>query len=204
MLVLWRLLHLLLEFFDSCLNPGVSEGILGCHSLIRFPLKAVVNEVDEVCLVFICLHHVGQVFRVYRPHFPLAVRLLQRPVVIVEEDFAARGNHNHRTWRYPFDLHDALHLFFLVLTGKDGEANKEFVEDAAEGPHVDGRCVANAHHDFRRSIEPRLNVRVELLGLVCAGPKVDHFDSALVAFAKKNIFRLHVAVHNVELFHVVQ
>jgi len=152
-LLLGRLLHLLLKFFDSSFDPWVAEGILGSHSFIRFPLEALVDEVDEVYLAFICLHHLRQVLRVNMPHFSLRIRLLQRPVVIVEEHLPPRRHHDHRPGWHTFDFHNALHLLFLVLTSEDWEADEEFVKDAAKGPHVNGWCVLDSHHDLGCTVE---------------------------------------------------
>ena len=57
----WSLFHLLLEFLDSCLDPGMPESILWCDSLLWLPLEALVEEVNELCLVVVTLHHLVQV-----------------------------------------------------------------------------------------------------------------------------------------------
>ena len=56
---LWILLHLLLQLFDPSFNPGMAEGVFWRHTLIRFPLKTLINEVDEVSLVLVCLHNLS-------------------------------------------------------------------------------------------------------------------------------------------------
>ena len=95
-------------------------------------------------------------------------------------------------------------MFLLVLAGKDWESNEELVKDAAQGPHVDGGRVADTHHDLGRAIKTRLNVGVKLVLLVGARPEVDDFYATLVALSQQDILGLHVAVHDAELFHVVQ
>lgn len=138
------------------------------------------------------------------PHFAFGIGRADRSVVIVEEDFATRGNHDHGARRHSFDLHNALHLLFLVLARKDGEADEELVEDAPERPHVDCRRVLDAHHDFGGTVEPTLNVRVELFILVCATSEINHLDSTLVTLAQQDVFGFHVTMDDVELFHIVK
>jgi len=203
-LLRWRLLHLLLELFDARFDPRVAEGVLGRHALIRFPLKALIDEVHEVALIFICLHQLRQLLRINLPHLSFRVWLLQRPVVVVEEDLSARSDHNHGAWRHSLHLHNALHLLFLILACKNRVPDEQLVKDAAKGPHVDRRIVADAHHDLWRSIEPRLDISVELVLLVRARAKVNDFDTTLVTLAKQNILGLHITVHNAELFHVME
>ena len=79
-------------------------------------------------------------------------------------------------------MHDALDLFFLIFTLEDGFPAKQFKEDAAERPHVDGRAIPYAQYYFWRSIEPTLNVGVILLVLIRSTPEVDHFYSTFVLF----------------------
>jgi len=49
-----------------------------------------------------------------------------------------------------------------------------------------------------------LNVSVKLVGLVGAAAEVNYFNPTLVGLAQQNIFRLHVAVHDLVLLDVVQ
>ena len=177
------LLHLLFELLDASLDPWVSEGVLRRHSFIWFPLEAVIDKVDKVALIFVSLHQLGQVLGIYLTHLALGVGLLERAVVIVEEDLAPGGDNYHGSRRDALDLHDALHLFFLVLAGKDWETDEELVEDAAERPHVDSWSVTDTHHDLGRAVEPRLNVGVELILLISTGAKVNNFNAALVALS---------------------
>ena len=183
LILLRRLLHLLLELFDASLDPWMTECVLRRHPPIRFPLKTVVNEINEVALIIVRLHQLVQLLRINGTDLALRVRLLQRSVVIVEKDLATGGHDYHGARRHSLHLHYALHLLLLILTGEDGEANEEFVEDAAERPHVDRWRVADAHHDFRRPIEPRLNVRIELVLLVGARAKIYDLDATFIALA---------------------
>ena len=200
----WLLLHFLLQLLDASFNPWMSKCVLGCHSFIRFPFEAVIDKVDEVTLILICLHQLCQVLGVYRAHFPFRIRLLERAVVVVEEDFAPRGNNYHGSRRDTFDFHDALHLLFFILAGKDWETDEEFVEDATEGPHVDGWCVADAHHNFRGTIKSRLDVGVELILLIGAGAEINDFYTTLIALSQKDVFWFHIAMDDTEFFHIME
>jgi len=53
-------------------------------------------------------------------------------------------------------------------TWEQWTAGGQFSEDTAETPHVDGQTVARAEDDLGRSVEPRLNVRVDTLVLIAA------------------------------------
>ena len=105
----------------------MSEGVIRRHSFIWFPFKALVDEINEAALRWICLHHQAEFFAVDCSSFTLTVWLLQWLVVVIKEHLPSRGYHDHAPrWR-AFYLHDALHLFFFILTGKNREANKELV-----------------------------------------------------------------------------
>ena len=55
--LLLLLVDLLLELDDASLDPGMLKGLLGSHSLLDLPLKALVDEVNEEIVV--TLHHLG-------------------------------------------------------------------------------------------------------------------------------------------------
>ena len=58
------------------------------------------------------------------------------------------------------DLHDTRELFDLVFSRKQRVAGVQFGDDASEAPHVDRCGVRQAEYHLRRSVEPRLYVRV--------------------------------------------
>lgn len=183
----------------------MSERVFWRHTLLRFPLETAVYEINKVCLSLVfTLHHGCQVLRVDVSDLALGVWLLQGSVVVVEENFSSGCDHYHRSWWDAFDFHDALHLLFFIFSGKDGEPDKELIENASKRPHVNGWSVSDAHHDLRCSVESTLNVGVELLALICPTAIVNHLDATLVLFPKKNILRLQITVHNLELFHKVE
>lgn len=201
-LLLLLLVDLLLQLDDACLDPRVLEGLLGCHALLHLPAEALVDEVDKH--VVVTLEHLGQVLCVGSSNFALRVGILQRPVVVVEEDFPSRGHDDHGARRQTLDLHDALDLLLLVLTGENGEAYVQFVEDAPERPHINGGRISDAHHDLGSTVEARLDVSVELVSLISARSKVNHLDATLVGLSQQDILGLHVAVNNVVFAHVME
>jgi hypothetical protein len=92
----------------------------------------------------------------------------------------------------------------FAFTREDGEAGCELDEDAAEGPHIDGACVGNAKYDFRCTVEPTLNVRVDALVRETRWTKVDNLDAWLVGGLQKDVFRFQVAVDYVLLSEVFE
>lgn len=76
----------------------------------------------------------------------------------------------------------------LAAAREERVADGELVENAAERPHVDGCVVGDAEHDFRRAIEPALDISVNLLILETPRTEVDDLNPTFVNFAKKNVF----------------
>lgn len=199
--LLLLLVYLLLQLNDTSLDPRMLEGLLWSHPLFDLPLQALVNEVNEEIVV--ALHHLGQTLCIRYAYFALGVGVLQRPVVVIEENLSARCHDNHGSGWDSFDLHDALDLFLLVLACEDWESNVELVQDATERPHIDGWRVSDAHHDLWGSVETTLDVRVELVRLVGSTSKVDYLDATLVGLTQKDVLRFHVTVDDIVFFHVV-
>lgn len=204
LLLLRCLLHLLLEFLDSGLDPRVTECILRCHALIWFPLKALVDEVNKVYLCIICLHHLGQVLWANMSHFALRIRLLEWSIVIVKEHFSTACHHDHWSRRYSFNLHDTLHLFLFIFSGKNWESNEELIKNASERPHINRWSVSDSHHNFWCTVKSALNVGVELVWFVCTRSKVNDFDSTLVTLSEKDILWFHIAMNYLVFFHIVK
>ena len=57
-----------------------------------------------------------QLFAIYLSEFAFAVRTSDWLIIVVEEDFPARCQDDHGSRWHTFDLHDALHLLFLVFS----------------------------------------------------------------------------------------
>ena len=64
------------------------------------------------------------------------------------------------------------------VTWEEGVASVELSENAGQAPHVDGRAVAQAQHDFWRAVEAALNVAVHLLPFKAAAAKVYHLKQS--------------------------
>ena len=74
-------------------------------------------------------------------------------------------------------------MLLLVLTGEERVANVELVEDAAERPHVNGGVVGDAKDNLWGSVEPTLDVGVDLLVLEAPAAEIDDLDARLVDFS---------------------
>lgn len=155
----------------------MSESLFRCHSLIRLPLKTPVNKVNKLCLIFIGLHHILQLFAANSPYFAFRVWSYNWVVIIVEKDFPARCYDNHRSRRSSFNFHYALHLFFFILTRKYWESDVKFIQNTAKRPHIYSRSVLNSKHNFRCTVKSRLDVSIKLFVFVCAAAKVYNFNS---------------------------
>ena len=95
-------------------------------------------------------------------------------------------------------------MIFLVLSREERLADVQFVQDAAEGPHVDGRSIRDAQHDLRRPVETRLDVGVYLFVFKAARSKIDDLDARFVDLSQQDVLWLEIAVDDVVLAHVVQ
>mmetsp|Transcript_14855 Transcript_14855/g.42829 ORF Transcript_14855/g.42829 Transcript_14855/m.42829 type:complete len:269 (-) Transcript_14855:984-1790(-) len=67
-------------------------------------------------------------------------------------------------------------LVVLMDAGQDGQAQIQLGRDAAEGPHVDGRVIFEAHQNLGAAVEARLDVGVGRFALEAGRAKVDQFD----------------------------
>lgn len=76
-----------------------------------------------------------------------------------EKPLARTAVHKVLVWDSQ-DLHDARQLLLLILAGKYGEPSVKFGQDTAQAPHVDSHMIIHAEYDFRRTVEPALNVGV--------------------------------------------
>ena len=162
--LLLLLVNLLLQFYYSSLDPRMLECLFRSHTLLHLPLKTLVHKVNEH--VILALHHFSQAFGVRVPYLTLRIRVLQWPIVVIEEDLSAGSHYNHGTRWETFDFHNALDLLFLILTGEYWETNIQLIEDAAQRPHINCRGISDSHHDLRSSVKPRLDVGVELISFV--------------------------------------
>lgn len=89
-----------------------------------------------------------------------------------------------------------MHLFVLVLPRKQWDSAIQLNQDATERPHVNSCCVLDSKYDFGGTIEPRLNVSVDLFPLKAATAHINHFYPTFVFFFHKYILGFEVAVDN--------
>ena len=74
-------------------------------------------------------------------------------------------------------LHDECELLFLTFAWEYGDAGIELNQDTAETPHINAGRVWNSSDDLWRSVESRLDVRVDLLVGEARRPKVNDLDA---------------------------
>jgi hypothetical protein len=63
------------------------ERLLWCHSLVGFPLQALVDKVDKE--VILGLHHFDKILSVWQSDSTLRIWILKRPIIIVKEYFSS-------------------------------------------------------------------------------------------------------------------
>lgn len=92
----------------------------------------------------------------------------------------------------------------LGLSRKYGVSRVQFRQDSSKAPHIDSVRIPDSKYDFGSSIEPALDVCVQLLVQEARASEVNYFDTRLVPVLQDNIFRLQVAMDYVFSFHIVQ
>lgn len=199
--LLLLLINLLLQFDNASLDPWMLECLLGRHPLLYFPFEALIDEVDEE--IIITFHHLAQTLRIRYANLPLRIRILQRPVIVVEEYFSSGGHHYHGSWRDALYLHNTLYLFFFILSREYWKADVEFVENTSQRPHINRGRIPDPHHDFWSTVEPTLNIRIKLVGLVRSTTKINHLYSTFVGLSEKDVFRFHITVYYIIFFHIM-
>lgn len=73
-------------------------------------------------------------------------------------------------------------MVLLVLTWEERVTNIQFVEDAAETPHVYSAIVWDTEDNLWGSVEPRLDIRINLLILKAATAEINDFDPRFIYF----------------------
>lgn len=92
----------------------------------------------------------------------------------------------------------------FTLAGEDRDAREQLGEDAPEGPHVDGGCVGDPKNNLRSTVEPRLNVGVNLLVGEARGSEVDDLNTRLVGALQEDVFGLQITVDDLFVSEVLQ
>jgi hypothetical protein len=106
--------------------------------------------------------------------------------------------------RQSHDLHNQRQLLVLALTREYREARVELHQDTTETPHIDRSSVWDSQYNLRRSVEPRLNVRVYALVREARRAKVDYFDSRLVRGLEQNVLGLQITVNDIFVAEILQ
>lgn len=96
-------------------------------------------------------------------------------------------------------FHDASQLLLLVLSWEDGVAREQFCKDTTQTPHVDGQTIAHAQNDLGRSVESRLDVRVDLFRFEAAGSEINDLDLRVQGVRQQNVLGLQVTVDDLLL-----
>ena len=126
-------------------------------------------------------------------------------VVFLSEEFLSPRRLIHHSVRGHTDhLHYSAELVTLAISGENRVADVQLGSDAPETPHVDSAVIGNAKHDLRSSVEPALDVGVNLFVQEGAGAKIDDLEARLVGFFEQNVFRLQVAVDDLEHLQVLE
>lgn len=95
---------------------------------------------------------------------------------------------------WPEHFHNAGQLLLLVLTRENRITSVKLGQDTANTPHINGDPVAHTEDNLWRSVESRLNVRVDLFILEAAGTEIDDFDLRVHRVSKQDIFWLEITV----------
>lgn len=95
---------------------------------------------------------------------------------------------------WPKDLHDARKLFLFILTREDWISREKLRQDTSQTPHVNWQSIGHAQDDFRRPVETRLNVGIDLFVLEAGRSKVDDLDVGFHRMGEEDVFGLEIAV----------
>lgn len=184
------------------MDPWHLECFAGLEPLLGFPFEACLHEFDEVWIVDFESIRKGPGERL--SYLASSIRDHDGLVVVVEEHFPPCCFGDQGSGRHSHHFHDGSHLVVFIFACEDGLAHEALEDDAPERPHVDGSSVRNTQHDFRSSVESRLDVRVEPFELEATAAVVDELYLRLVLVDEQHVFWLQVAVHDGEGLHVVQ
>lgn len=92
----------------------------------------------------------------------------------------------------------------LVLSWEDWTPGNKLVNDAAEGPHVDGVVVREAKHDLWGSVVPGLYVEEPRVPIFAACSEVYYLNILTFLVRKYDVLWLHVTVYHLLILHVFE
>jgi len=125
-------------------DPIVLEGFERGHSIDRVPIQALVDKVEEFCVLAL-LKYVVKRFSIRQSASAARIRHNNgHEGVFLEEKVATRAQLDDVVWRHALNLHDVGELFGLVFTWEERVARVQLCHDASEGPHINRGCVRNA------------------------------------------------------------
>lgn len=98
--------------------------------------------------------------------------------------------------RWAENLHNTSKLLLLVLSRENRIAGKELRKNAAQTPHVNWQAIAHTQNDLRRSIETRLDVRVNFFVFEATGSKINDLDLGVQRMRKQDVLRFQIAMND--------
>ena len=187
-------------------NPFVTQSLVWRQALLRVPLEALADQVDELRVRFFTelLHDVLQplLLLAVTDDFERCRNCCRLIVELLEEMLSSRSGEDACVW-HSDNVDDQLDLLTLVRSREEREAREQFYQDAAETPHVDLLGVReDSQHDVWCSVEPTLDVGVNNFVLEAATAEVSDCNSALVFLFHQYVLWFQVTVDHTEMLQV--
>lgn len=149
--------------------------LLRRQPLLWLPFDAFINKVNEVPVGTV--HDVVKILSIWHSNLSSRVWSDNWIVIIIEEHFSPGRSGKNGSWWNTLDLHHECHVVLFILSWEQWIANVQLVEDAAKTPHVNGSAIGDAEDNLWRSIESRLDIRINLLILKTATAKIDDLNT---------------------------
>lgn len=99
---------------------------------------------------------------------------------------------------------EILQQLILVLGWEERSAHEQFVENAAETPHINGIIILYSKHYLRSPVVSTLNIEETSGEVLATRSEVNNLHSGEGLVSEQNILRLHVAVYHSLVLHVLQ
>lgn len=117
-------------------------------------------------------------------------------ILLIEKDRLSAASIQQLTGRHSKRISHILHLLILILPRKHRNSSVQFRQNAASAPDIDTVIIRNAKRDLRRSVIPRLYIRIQSLLLKTARPEIYDFYAGFVVLLQQDVLRLQVTVNN--------
>jgi len=180
----------------------VVDGLFWGHAALRIPAETTSNEVQERLIV--ALKHLLESLGGRTAPTALGGDGQTRLAHAIEKQLPTCRLLDQVFLRRAENLHDTSQLFLFVLAREDGHPRVQLSQDTAERPHIDRQAIGHAKDNFRRAIEARLNVRINLLVFKAAGAKVDDLDFCVQRMAEQDVFGLQITVDDPVLLEQIE